>query len=183
MQKKQELKKSTSQQGQVDKEKDLVAVGKLYRTFGVKGDLRFEFFPHMKIPEILYIKDAEKGFIPVHVQQVSKKKGLIRFKEYDTREKAKKITNKFLFLEKEKLPPLKEDEYYIYQLVGLDVYQNNKLLGKVIQVDDRLPDVLLVIKTPEGKIKHIPFINEFVKDINLDTGKMLVVLPDGWEEL
>ncbi len=184
MQRKQELKKSTSQQGQVDKEKELVAVGKLYRTFGVKGDLRFELFPpDMQVPLTFYIKDKEKGFIPVTVDKVSKSKGLIRFKEYDTREKAKKITNKFLFLEKEKLPQLGKDEYYIYQLIGLDVYQDNKLLGKIIQVDDRLPDVLLILKTPEGKEKHIPFINEFIKDINLEEGKIHVLLPEGWEEL
>ncbi len=184
MRKEQELKKSTSQQGEQDKEKDLVAVGKLYRTFGIKGDLRFELYPpEMKLPEKFYIKHKEKGFIPIHVDSASLKKGLIRFKEFDTREKAKQITNKYLFIEKEKLPQLEEDEYYVYQLVGLKVYHNDKEIGEVIQVDDRLPDVLLIIKTNEGKIKHLPFIKQFVKEVNLQEGKIDITPPEGWEEL
>ena len=182
LQKKQELKKSILQQGQADKE--LVIVGKLYRTFGVKGDLRFEIFPPaLEIPEKFYIKDQKEGFTPVTVESVSEKKGLIRFKEFDTREKAKKITNKYLYLEKEKLPELEEDEYYVYQLIGLDVYIDSKKIGSIIKVDDRLPDVLLIIRDSEGKIRHLPFIKEFVKEVDLENGRIIITPPEGWLEL
>ncbi len=181
-QKGQGLKKLTSQQGQAGKE--LVIVGKLYRTFGVKGDLRFEIFPpDLKIPQIFYIKDEKRGFIPITVDSVNQKKGLIRFKEFPTRELAKKITNKYLYLEKEKLPKLKEDEYYVYEIVNLDVYVDNKKVGKVIKVDDRLPDALLIIKDEEGKVRHLPFINEFVKEVNLKEGFIRITPPEGWFEL
>ncbi len=182
LQKKPELKKSILQQGQADKE--LVVVGKLYRTFGVRGDLRFEIFPpNLEIPEKFYIKDQKKGFIPITVESVSEKRGLIRFKEFDTREKAKKITNKYLYLEKEKLPELEEDEYYVYQLIGLDVYMDDKKIGSVIKVDDRLPDVLFIIRDSEGKIRHLPFIKEFVKEVDLENGRVIITPPEGWLEL
>jgi len=182
LQKKPELKKSILQQGQVDKE--LVIVGKLYRTFGIKGDLRFEIFPpNLEIPEKFYIKDQKNGFILITVESVSRKRGLIRFKEFDTREKAKKITNKYLYLEKEKLPELEEDEYYVYQLIGLDVYMDNRKIGNVIKVDDRLPDVMLVIKDSEDKIRHLPFIKEFVKEVDLEKDRIIITPPEGWLEL
>ncbi|NPA52157.1 MAG: 16S rRNA processing protein RimM [Aquificae bacterium] len=183
MQRKQESKKSISPQGQVDKE-ELVAVGKLHRTFGVKGDIRFELFPpKMKLPDIFYLQTKDGVFIPVEVENISIKKGLVRFKGYNTKEKAREITNRFLFTHKSHLPPLEKNQYYVYQLVGLDVYQGDTHLGKVIQVDDRLPDVLLVIESPEKKTLHIPFINEFVKDVDLEKKRIELSLPEGWEEL
>lgn len=69
---------------------------------------------------------------------------------------------------------LKEDEYYIFQLIDLDVYDSNgNFLGKVSKyVENPKANDLIVISN--DKEVMIPFIKEFIKEINLKENKIVV---------
>jgi len=161
--------------------KDLIAIGKIHGTHGVKGNLKFEIFvKNFYLPEEIYIKDEENELQPLNIETVDRKKGLIKFKNYDTPEKAKEISHKLIYVPEELLPKLGEDEFYEFQLIGMDVYYNDKLIGKVEKIDDRLSQAYLIIKCTDEKTRHLPFINEFVKDVKVEENKMQITPPEGW---
>jgi len=146
---------------------EMVIAGKIHGTHGVKGDLKIEIFPpNFKLPAVVYIKDREGNFVPLEVESYSKKKNLIRFKGYDDLEKAKKIKHRYFYVETSKLPPPQKDTFYEYQILDADVVYNDNLVGKVIKIDDRLSTAYLIIKCTDDKIRYLPFIKEFVKDID-----------------
>ncbi|WP_029523181.1 ribosome maturation factor RimM [Persephonella sp. KM09-Lau-8] len=163
---------------------EMVIAGKIHGTHGVRGDLKIEIFPpNFKLPEIIYIKDKEGNLQPLEVEAFSRKKGLIRFKGYDDLDKAKKIKHRYFYVETSRLPKPEKDTFYEYQLIDADVIYNDKVVGKIIKVDDRLSTAYLIIKCTDEKIRHLPFINEFVKEIDVENKKVYIQPPEGWFSL
>ncbi len=164
-----------------DNKKDMVIVGKLHKTHGVRGDLKVEVYPpNFKMPERIYIKDKEGNFKTLDVLAYSKRKGLIKFKGYEDLDKAKELKHRYFYVDKTKLPKLKEDEFYVYQLIDKEVIFNGNYIGKVIEVDDRLSTAYLIIKCADEKVRHLPFISEFIKKIDEEKNIIEVDLPQGW---
>ncbi len=164
-----------------DNKRDMVIVGKLHKTHGVRGDLKVEVYPpNFKMPERIYIKDKEGNFKALDVLAYSERKGLIKFKGYEDLDKAKGLKHRYFYLEKTKLPKLKENEFYVYQLIDKEVIFNGNYIGKVIEVDDRLSTAYLIIKCADEKVRHLPFISEFIKKIDEEKNIIEVDLPQGW---
>lgn len=161
---------------------ELVAVGKVHGTFGVKGNLKFELFLDLRLPEEIFLK-RDDSLINLKIQTVDRKKGLIKFYGYDNLEKAKELKNSIIYIPKNYLPKLKEDEYFIFELIDSDVYVSNKKIGKIKQVDDRLTQVNLVINCEDGKDRYLPFINQFIEKFDRDEKKIYIKPPEGWFEL
>jgi len=163
---------------------ELIIAGKIHKTHGLHGDLKIEVYPpNFKLPQVIYIRDNNGNFKELKVKAYSKKKGLIKFEGYDDIDKAKEIKHRYFYVERSKLPKLDEDEFYIYELIDKDVYSNDENIGKVVKVDDRLSTAYLIVECKDGKTRHIPFINQFVKDIDTKNNKIIVDLPEGWLEI
>lgn len=166
------------------KKEELIIGGKIHGTHGLKGDLKIEVFPpNYKLPSILYIKDKKGGFKPIKVESYSKRKALIKFKGYDGIDRVKEIKHQYFYVPKDTLPKLKKDEYYEFQLLDADVEFNGKIVGKIEKIDDRLSTAYLLIRCTDDKIRHLPFISEFVKEIDVDNNKILIIPPEGWFSL
>ena len=72
----------------------------------------------------------------------------------------------------EVLPPTEEDEYYVFELIGLDVVEElgGRALGKVVRV---VPGVANDALELEGGIL-LPLVGECVNDIDIGAGRILV---------
>ncbi len=165
----------------MEKKEEFVIAGKIHGTHGVKGDLKIEIFPpNFKLPDVIYIKDKQGNFIPLEVEAFSRRKGLIKFKGFDDIDKSKKIKHHYFYVKTSQLPKLSKDTFYEYQLLDMDVVFKDKVIGKIVKVDDRLSNAYLIIKCIDDKIRHLPFIKEFVKDVDIENKKITVDLPEGW---
>ncbi|MCX7759752.1 MAG: ribosome maturation factor RimM [Hydrogenothermaceae bacterium] len=162
---------------------DLVAVGKLHGIHGVKGNIKFELFTDVKLPPEIYVKTPTGEMLKLKIQTIDRKKWLIKFFDYDTPEKSKELSQSLIYISKEYLPALGQDEYYIFELIGSEVFEDDKKIGKVEKVDDRLSQALLIIKCEDGKIRHLPFVNQFVEKVDTQNHRIYVKLPEGWFEL
>ena len=66
---------------------------------------------------------------------------------------------------------LKDNEYLLGDLIGLEVYDLDKLIGVVIDYSDENKDVLLKVKG--DKIFYIPLIDYYIKSINIKERKII----------
>lgn len=83
----------------------------------------------------------------------------------------------------EELPRLADDEYFLHDLVGLRVEDDDgRELGSVREVYEGAADPLLAV-TVEGRDRFIPFRREFVVDVDLEAGVLRVTLPAGLLDL
>ncbi|WP_085248506.1 ribosome maturation factor RimM [Gilliamella mensalis] len=165
---------------------NLIVVGKLGSSYGIRGWLRI--FSFTECPDSIfdytpwYIQRAGQwqeviveSFKPHNHDMIVKLKGI------DDRDQAIALTNIEVFVDAEKLPELSNGDFYWKDLIGCRVKTVNGYdLGQVTDLmETGSNDVLVVkanLKDAFGATERlIPFVdNQFIKQVDLTT-KMIVV--------
>ena len=160
-----------------------VEVAKLGRAVGLKGEMKLhllsDFPEQFKKGAKFKIDDKE-----LVVEYYNPKRGVIKFLGINTLEDAKKLTNKIIYSsieETRKSCELKEDEYFWFDIIGCEVIEEGNRLGVVIDIQ-RFPSAdYLFIKTDDELIKKgkaksflIPYMDKFIKDVNVNEKKIEV---------
>ena len=167
---------------------ELITIGKIVNTHGLKGALKVKSFTDFKEQRYkkgitLYIV-FERGFIPVTVisQKEMKNLDLIIFKEFNDINQVEKYKGCDLVINKELIHTLEEDDFYFDQIIGMDVYLEDELIGNCTDIRDYPQGEVLVVKT-NGKNKLIPFRKEFIKEVNVKDNRLSIIMWEGllWE--
>ena len=105
---------------------------------------------------------------------------LVKFKDVETIEKAEKYVNAYLKVDRENAIELEDDEYFIADLLGSEVYTDeNLLLGKLEDVFNTGSNDIYVVKDEKGKQILLPAIADVIKNIDVINQKIIVHLIDG----
>ena len=108
---------------------------------------------------------------------------LLRFREVVDRDTAQTLLGAELLLEREDLRPLDEGEYFLHELVGLEVTDEHEgSLGPIVDVYDTAGQVLAAVRV-DGRERLFPLRREFVRKVDMETRHVEVALPDGLLEL
>ena len=101
------------------------------------------------------------------------------FAGYDSPEKAGELTGYDIMVPRSQASPLKANEWYLCDLVGLKVLLDGQFIGEVAGVLEGGADPLLEILLYEGGAKAIvPFRSQFVGTIDTDAGSLELLA--GW---
>jgi 16S rRNA processing protein RimM len=104
---------------------------------------------------------------------------LIRFAGIDNPEKAALLKGAEIIAPRENAAPLKEGEYYVEDLKGLQVIDSEgRTLGHITAVTEGSGGNLAEVKLLSGVKRIAPFRKEFFGDVNLEEGK--IVLLESW---
>ena len=105
-----------------------------------------------------------------------KKSPIITIDNIDNRSAIEKFVNKTIYLQKEKLTPTGEKEYYFHDLENLDVVNNkNEIVGKVVSVVNfGAGDLLEIHFTRSKKNEFFRFTEQNFPSINIFEKKILI---------
>jgi len=151
-------------------------VARLGKLVGLKGELKLHI--HSDFPEqfsVGKVFTTQKN-LSLEVASYDVKKGLISFKDFQSRESAAKLVNSFLFTsieQSEKDCTLEEGEFFWYEIIGMNVKEQSILLGKIQEIQ-RIADVdYLVVQTDINLVDqklsksfYIPFIERYILDVD-----------------
>ena len=85
-----------------------------------------------------------------------------------------------MYVRKDTLPDLDSDTFFVADLIGLDVFdENDAFLGKISDVITAGGADVYIIKNEGAKDLLLPALKEVVNEINLDEGFVKVTVPDG----
>ena len=99
-------------------------------------------------------------------------------KDIENIEEAKMIVGSFLEVERKNAVKLPKETYFIFEIIGLEVYdENNIFLGKVENVISTGSNDVYVVKSKDKEELFIPAIREVVKNVNLEKNQ----IPKSWE--
>jgi 16S rRNA processing protein RimM len=162
-----------------------VCVGKIGAAHGVRGEVRV--FTYTEDP--LAIRDYgeledETGARKFEIASAREGNGhlVVRFKGIDDRNAAEKLTHVQLFVPRERLPePEGEDEFYHADLIGLAAEtKEGERLGEVIAVPNfGAGDLLEIRPLKKGSTVLIPFVGDFVPEVDVKGGRIVVNPPAG----
>jgi len=167
---------------------NLIAIGYIVGTFGTSGYVKIK--PLTSWPERFYSTkrvffEKEEDIYPLIIEKVELQNDrvVIKFKGIDEIKEALKLIGGYIKIPKSELKPLENNEYYIFQLKGLQVIDlENKTIGQVKTVLQNPANDLLVVVTQENEEILIPFLKIFIKEVNLESGIIKVQLLPGMLE-
>ncbi|HEY2357303.1 MAG TPA: ribosome maturation factor RimM [Phenylobacterium sp.] len=161
----------------------LIQVGRVAGAFGVKGEVRITTFTAEPLALVDYkslLREDGSPGLTVLGGRVAKGGVVVRTKEIETREQAEAARGMKLYVPRAILPePDDEDEFYIADLIGMDVVSlEGDLLGRVRSVRDFGAGDLLEVAPPAGESWWLPFTKDAVPEVQIDAGRIVAVRPD-----
>ena len=160
-----------------------LAVGKLRRPHGLKGDVQMEIFtdfPERLHPgSTLYLGEAHT---PLRIASVRQQDTLLllRFEGYTNPEGAGELRNQILYVKTAEIPALPDGEFYHHQLLGLCLSdEQGQDLGIITDILETGANDVLVARLPSGKELLLPLIDQVVLKIDIEHGQVLVRLLPG----
>lgn len=169
-----------------------VEIGRILRPQANKGEVRIRSEADSPHAFLSFLKkrvflapgtDREPRLVQVEKSRIQKGFVIVKFEGTDDIDAAEKLRGASVLIPLEDRDPLPEGEYYLDQLIGLEVVEGERLLGKVRDVLNLSGNHLLEIEKSEGKTFLAPFVKEMIKRVDLEHGCILVSLPPGLEEI
>ena len=160
-------------------------IGQIVNTFGIKGFVKVNPFTDdmhrfEELKSVLVVKNKET--IEMHIEEVKLHKNvvLIKFKGIEDINMAEKYKGCYIKIKREDARKLPKDTYFIADLIGIKVYDDNgNLLGKVDDIYNNKVHDIYVIRNDLGKQILLPSIKEVIKKIDIDNDMIVVHLIDG----
>ena len=165
----------------------LVLLGEFGRAHGLAGEVRLKSFTEDPLAIARYGALRAEDGRPVVVRSARRAAGdqpdmlVARVEGVGTREAAEALNRTRVFLERERLAPPDEDEFYLVDLVGLAVEEATGPVGTVVAVPDYGSGELLEIALAgRGRTVLLPFTRAFVPVIDVAGGRVVIAPPEGW---
>jgi len=153
-----------------------IKVGKITGAVGLKGEVKV--YPYTdRDGRFEELDSVYAGDQVMNIEKVRYQKNLVivKFDGVNDRNAAEALRDRFLTIDKSELRELDEDEYFIFDLIGLEaVDPQGKHIGVVSDVIQNTAQDLYEIKTDDGKKHLVPAVYEIVTDINIDSGIMVI---------
>ena len=173
----------------MSKRSELVLLGKVVATHGIKGQLRIavysgEFETILSLSSLMFKgPDGRMETFEVAASAVHGEKILVALKGYGTINQALHLVGRELYVTREQMPELAEGEFYWCDLLGLKVLTDKgELLGLIADIIATGSNDVYVVKN-DGREYLIPALEDVVLDIDLDKGLMTVSPPEGLLDL
>ena len=152
-----------------------VEAGEIVTTHGIRGEVKV--LTWLDSPELLCefercrIDGKEYNMESVRVQKTC---NLVKLEGVDTMEAAQAMRGKILELYREDID---DEVIFAAELIGMEVYSEDKLIGKIKEVLDYPGNSVYVVK---GEHEYmIPAVKAFILDTDMQGNKMQVKLIEG----
>jgi len=158
---------------------NLIEIGYFFGVHGIKGELKLKSFT--ETPESIFsFKEIfiETSDDPIKLNLVRKSKQIFvcKIENVRTRSDAENFKGLKLFVLRESLPNLTDEEFYHSDLLGFEVYNlNRESFGKVISLEDFGAGLLAEVKKNK-KTFYLPMGKSFLKEIDYKIKQIILDL-------
>jgi len=159
---------------------EFITIGQVVAPWGIKGKLKVvvitdfpqRFVPHSQI----YVNRQPMTIVST---EWHKGRAIIKLDTIDSIEQAEKLRGQAVEIPRSQIQPLPEGQYYHFQLIGLEVWTSQgELLGNITQILTAESNDNYVVSGAKGEIL-IPAIEDVVKCVDLDKGRITIEAIDG----
>lgn len=160
-------------------------VGIISSTHGVRGEVKV--FPttddvrrFKRLREVILDTGKECRVLEIEGVKFFKQFAILKFKGIDNINDIEKYRGQSLYVTRENAVKLKKDEYFIADLIGIKVQdEDGKELGILNDVIETGANDVYQIAMTDGRELLLPAIKQCVLEVNLEDGFMKVHVLDG----
>ncbi len=164
---------------------DILKVGIITSVHGVRGEVKV--FPttddvrrFKKLKEVLLENGNE--YIPLTIESAKlvKQLAVLKFKGFDSPEAVEKYKGCNLFVTRENAVKLNKDEYYIADLLGMKVIdEDGEEIGVLKDVMDNKANDVYIIEMTDKRELLLPAIKQCILDVDVEGMVMKVHILEG----
>jgi 16S rRNA processing protein RimM len=167
---------------------DYLLIGQITRPHGVQGEMRVKLmtdYPErIRNLESVYVSkhNNARDARPLRVagMRMHQAHGLLRVEEVTSRDDADRMRQLYVFVSLEDAVPLADDEFYLYQVIGLKMEtQDGQVLGVIKRVMETGANDVYVVQSEEHGEILFPITPETLIEHDIDGGIVYVNLLDG----
>ena len=159
-------------------------VGAITSTHGIRGEVKV--FPTTDDPARFkklkkVILDTGKRQIDMEIQSVRffKQFVIVKFKGIDNINDVEQYKGSSLFVSRENAVSLEENEYYIADLIGMEVFTEEGHFGIVKDVMETGANEVYIIDSDVHGEVLVPAIKQCIENVDVENGKMQIRLLEG----
>lgn len=160
-------------------------VGVIASTHGIRGEVKV--FPttdgpdrFKKIKKVVLSHKKEELELEIEGVKFFKKFAILKFKGIDNINDVEAYKGGELYIERDNAQKLEEDEYFIADLLGISVVEENgDVLGILKDVIETGANDVYVVERGNKKDLLIPAIKQCIRNVDVEAGKMEVHLMEG----
>lgn len=161
---------------------EYIFIGKIVSTHGIKGEIKiisdFEFIEKaFKVGNTIYLGKDKKELIITSYRR-HKNYEMITMNGYNNINQVLSFMKENVYIAKNDLK-LDGNEYLDSSLIGLNIYNNSDLLGEIIEIFSPSPNRKVIRFTKNGKNYLVPYLKNFIKEIDLSNKKMILYSMEG----
>ena len=164
---------------------DLLQVGIITKTHGLRGEVKV--FPttddaqrFKKLKEVILDTGREKITLEIEGVRFFKNLVILKFKGIDNINDIERNTGKSLYVTRENAVKLGKDEYFIADLIGIDVFdEEDRRFGVLKDVIETGANDVYSIELENSQELLLPAIKQCILDVDIDNKKMKVHVLDG----
>ena len=160
-------------------------VGIISSTHGVRGEVKVlpttdDVKRFRRLKEVILETGREERVLEIEGVKFFKQFAILKFRGIDSINDIEKYRGCGLFVTRENAVKLKENEYFIADLIGIAVEdETGAVLGKVEDVIETGANDVYQIRMADGRELLLPAIRQCVLSVDVEAGRMRVHVLDG----
>lgn len=164
---------------------DILQVGIITSTHGVRGEVKVypttdDVRRFKRLKEVILDTGKEQMTLNIEGVKFFKQFVILKFKEFDNINDVEKFRQKSLYVTRKNAVHLNRDEYFIADLMGLRVLdENNKEIGMLREVMETGANDVYVIDMKDGRELLLPAIKQCVLQVDMENGFVKVHILEG----
>ena len=162
-----------------------IKIGKIVNTVGLKGEVKlYNYSDSIEIYETVESIYVEDRLTVIENVRAQKNMVILKLEGADDRNAAEALRGRELYITEDDLPELPEGRYYVRDLIGMSVTEEDgNLLGHVTDVLQNTAQDIFEVESENGKKLLIPKVDQFVLDIDAEKREITVRLIEGMLDL
>ncbi len=104
---------------------------------------------------------------------------LVHFQDIESRTAADQLRGAFIFVDKDEVPPAREDSYWEHELAGCEVFDSDgHKIGVMTEIVERAEQDLWRVTSTNGEVL-VPAVKDIVISVDIKARRIVVDLPEG----
>jgi len=165
---------------------EFLQVGKIVNTHALQGEVKvisnsdFKAERFKKGSQLFIDFNGEHLPVIVAAHREHKRMDLLKFKDLNTINQVEKYKGCDLLVSSERLEDLAEEEFYYFEIIGCTVKTTDgAVMGKISEILETGANDVWIVKRWDQKDLLIPYIEDVVKEVNLEQKTVVIELIEG----
>jgi len=167
---------------------EFITIARITRPRGVRGEVTAQVltdFPERfrNVNRVRLLCDEKIQWAEVESFRFHRNRVILKFLGFESLDQASLLAGSEVQVPEEEAVELPPGVYFHFQLMGCDVSESGRSLGRVVEVLEAGGSTNLVVRTGDGADFMIPLAHRFVRSVDLASSCIQVELPEGLLEL